>query len=156
MKKRLLKGALILGLAIVVSALVCFVLAATDVIKCCNPFRLSFSILAIGGGAVFAVYGIVVKGGYELGIGLALLGVGALILLIGVLRWWIIVIIAIFLVLIALMVLLIVKADKLLVERTDEKKDFKPYSEVLKEKKEAEAKKADEPLPELKDYSDED
>ena len=151
---RLFKGALVLAVAVVVAVLVFFVLAATGVIGI-NPFKIGFAILTLGIGGIFALYGIIVKGGYELAVGGILLIIGITIVLIGVLAWWIIVIIDAVLILLALLSLFLLKADMLVPERTDEKPDYKPYSETLAEKKaEREEKEKDEQLPEIKDYSD--
>ena len=56
---------------------------------------------------------------------------------------------------ISLLVLLLAKSDSLTVKRTDEEEGFKPYSEILEEKKRADAIKDAEPLPEIKNYSEE-
>jgi hypothetical protein len=49
----------------------------------------------------------------------------------------------------------LLKSNSLVPQRTDEKEDFKPYSEVLAEKKAKDAIEEAKPLPELKDYSKE-
>lgn len=155
MKKRLLKGSLVMAIAVIASAIIFFALSATNVIKA-NPFKLGFAIISFGIGGIFTVYGLATKGGYEIGIGLMMFLAGAVALMIGALKWWLILIIVIGVLVISVMVLLLVKSNSLVIERTDEKADFKPYSEVLEEKKRADAIKDAEPLPELKDYSDED
>jgi len=153
LKSRLLKGAIILAIAVVVASIVVFVLAATEVIAK-NPFQLGFVVFAVGIGLIFTAYGALTKGGYELAVGLLLVLIGVCVALIGILKWWIILIIALGLILVAFLTVLFTKANSLIVERTDEKPDFKPYSEVLAENKEADAKKDAEPLPELKSYAD--
>ena len=155
MKKRLLKGSLVMAIAVIASAIIFFALSATNVIKA-NPFKLGFAIISFGIGGIFTVYGLATKGGYEIGIGLMMFLAGAVALMIGALEWWLILIIVIGVLVISVMVLLLAKSNSLVIERTDEKADFKPYSEVLEEKKRADAVKDAEPLPELKDYSDED
>lgn len=154
-KVRLLKGMLVLAGAVVISAVVFFILAMTNVIVA-NAFQLCFAILTLGIGVIFAIYGFATKGGYELAISFALILVGAIIALIGVLEWYFILIIALAIVALAFLVLLMLKADKLVVETTDEKPDFKPYSEQLEEKKMQDLIKESEPLPTLKDYSNPD
>jgi uncharacterized membrane protein YhiD involved in acid resistance len=152
LKQRLLKGALILAIAVVVTSILLFVLASLGVIDK-NPFQLGFVVLTVGIGLIFTGYGAITKGGYELAVGLTVILVGICVALIGILKWWIILIIAVGLILLSLLTLALVKANNLIVERTDEKPDFKSYSEVLAEKKAEDAKKEAEPLPELKDYS---
>ena len=51
---------------------------------------------------------------------------------------------------------MILKSDKLIQKTTDEDPNFKPYSQILEEKKAQDAIKDAEPLPELKDYSKKD
>lgn len=153
--KRLFKGAIALFAAILIAAVVFFVLAATKVIDE-NPFKIGFAILTLGAGAVFFIYGLVVKGGYETAVGSILLTIGTIIILTGVLQWWAIVIIAAAMMLLALLLLLFMKGDVLVPERTDEKPDYKPYSETLAEKKERQKEEEAKPLPEIKSYSDKD
>ena len=74
--------------------------------------------------------------------GLVLLIVGITLIMIGM-KWWIILIVDIALVLIALIALLLMKTDRLYVERTDEKADYKPYTEQLAERKAKEAEEVD-------------
>ena len=54
-KQRLLKGAIVLAIAVVVAAITVFVLAATEVIAK-NPFQLGFVVFAVGIGLVFSIY----------------------------------------------------------------------------------------------------
>ena len=153
-RQRFLKGAIILAMAVVVSMLVFFILALCGVLDA-NPFKLGFAIFSFGIGGIFALYGLVTKGGYEVAVGYFLLLVGVIIVLLGVLVWYGIIFIALAMVLLGLIVLAFLKADYLVPQRTDEKPDFKPYSEVLAKKKAEDAKKEAEPLPTLKDYSKE-
>lgn len=155
LKQRLLKGAIVLAMAVVISAVVFFILALCEVLPV-NPFKIGFAIFAFGIGAVFTVYGLVVKGGYEVAVGYFLLVIGTVIVLIGALIWYAIVLIALAMLVLGFLLTLLLKSNSLIIERTDEKSDFKPYSQVLAEKKEADAIKEAQPLPKLKDYSKED
>lgn len=154
LKRRLLKGAIVLAIAVVICSALFFILAATEVISV-NPFKVGFVIFAVGIGLIFTGYGAITKGGYELAIGLLLLLIAVCVALIGVLKWWVIAIIAVALLLVAFLTVMLTKANSLIIERTDEKEDFKPYSEVLAEKKAKDAIEEAKPLPELKDYSKE-
>lgn len=154
-KTRLLKGMLVLAGAVVVSAVVFFILAMTNVIVA-NAFQLCFAILTLGIGVVFAIYGVATKGGYELAISFALILVGVIIALIGVLEWYFILIIALAIAILGFLALIFSKTDKLVVETTDEKPNYKSYTEQLEEKKAQDAIKDAEPLPTLKDYSNPD
>lgn len=155
MKKRLLVGSIILSMAVVISAVVVFILAMAKVLPS-NPFKLCFAVLTLGIGVIFTVYGIVVKGGYETAVGFILITIGVVIVLVGLVKWYFIVLIACALLILGLMVLMISKVDSLQIETTDKDPNFKPYSEVLEEKKAEDAIKDAEPLPELKDYSKKD
>ena len=135
-KQRLLKGAIILAMAVVVSMVVFFVLALLGVISA-NPFKLGFAIFAFGIGGIFTLYGLVTKGGYEIAVGYLLLTVAVVIVLIGALIWYGIILIVIAMLAFGLLLLLALKSDLLVPQRTDEKPDFKPYSEILAEKKAA-------------------
>ena len=146
---------LVLAGAVVVSAVVFFILAMTNVIVA-NAFQLCFAILTLGIGVVFAIYGVATKGGYELAISFALILVGVIIALIGVLEWYFILIIALAIAILGFLALIFSKADKLVVETTDEKPNYKSYTEQLEEKKAQDAIKDAEPLPTLKDYSNPD
>ena len=154
-KQRLLNGAIILALAVLISTAVFFILALCKVLPA-NPFKLGFAILTFGIGGVFALYGLITKGGYEVAVGYTLIVVGTAIVLIGVVKWYGIILIALAMMLIGLVILMLLKSNSLLIARTDEKPDFKPYSEVLAEKKAADAIEEAKPLPTLKDYSKED
>ena len=154
LNQRLLKGAIVFAMSVVIASSIFFILALCEVLPA-NPFKLGFAILTFGIGGIFTIYGIVTKGGYELAIGYLLLIVGTIIALIGV-KWYIIVAIALAMAILGLLVLMLFKSNSLIVQRTDEKPDFKPYSEVLAEKKAEDAIKEAQPLPTLKDYSKED
>lgn len=155
LKQRLLKGSLILAAAVVLSAVVFFILAASGAISA-NPFKIGFAIFALGIGAIFMIYALVTKGGYELGVGLILLVIGLIAVLIGVLKWYFILVIALATLALGFLALMILKSDKLIQKTTDEDPNFKPYSQILEEKKAQDAIKDAEPLPELKDYSKKD
>ena len=155
LKQRLLKGSLILAAAVVLSAVVFFILAASGAISG-NPFKIGFAIFALGIGAIFMIYALVTKGGYELGVGLILLVIGLIAVLIGVLKWYFILVIALATIALGFLALMILKSDKLIQKTTDEDPNFKPYSQILEEKKAQDAIKDAEPLPELKDYSKKD
>lgn len=155
LKQRLLKGSLILAAAVVLSAVVFFILAASGAIDT-NPFKIGFAIFALGIGAIFMIYALVTKGGYELGVGLILLVIGLIAVLIGVLKWYFILVIALATLALGFLALMILKSDKLIQKTTDEDPNFKPYSQILEEKKAQDAIKDAEPLPELKDYSKKD
>lgn len=150
--KRFAYAALFVALAVVICAVVGLILAANNVFDI-NPFRLFFIILTVGIGLALLVYGAVTKGGYEIAVSSIVLIVGITLIMIGM-KWWIILIVDIALVLIALIALLLMKTDRLYVERTDEKADYKPYTEQLAERK---AKEAEEEknrvLPEIKSFA---
>ena len=154
-KQRLLKGAIVLAMAVVISAVVFFILALCEVLPS-NPYKLGFSIFSFGIGGIFVIYGLVTKGGYELAVGYLLLTVGTAVVLIGLLKWYFILLIVLAMLVVGLLLLMLVKSSSLTVERTNEKEGFKPYSEILAEKKIEDAKKEAQPLPKLKDYSRED
>ena len=142
-------------MAVVVSMVVFFILALSGVISA-NPFKLGFAIFAFGIGGIFTLYGLVTKGGYETTVGYILLTIAVAIILIGVLVWYGIVFVAVAMLAFGLLLLLVLKSDLLVPQRTDEKEGYKPYAEVLAEKKAEDARKEAEPLPTLKDYSKED
>ena len=86
-------------------------------------------------------------------LGLTLLIVGLIISLIGILKWYIILVIAIGAIAVAFLLLLLLKSGDLRVKRTDEETGYRPYSEVMKDKKAQNAIDDSEPMPTLKDYS---
>lgn len=150
--KRMAVAAIIVAAAVLVCAIIGFILAANDVFGI-NPFRLFFIVLTVGIGLALFVYGVVTKGGYEFAVGSFVLLVGVTLIMIGV-KWWIIVLVDFALVLLILLLLLILKSDRLFVERTDEKEGYKPYTERLAEKKAAEAEaEKNRPLPEIKSFA---
>ncbi|MBR2385408.1 MAG: hypothetical protein IKA99_07375 [Clostridia bacterium] len=154
-KQRLFQGALILALAVVIFTAVFFILALCKVLPA-NPFKLAFAIFTYGIGGVFVLYGLALKGGYEIAVGYLLLVVGTIIVLIGLLKWYVIALIVVAMLFLGLLLLLVFKSNHILIPRTDESPNFKPYSEVLAEKKVQDAIEESKPLPTLKDYSKED
>jgi EamA domain-containing membrane protein RarD len=119
-----------------------------------SPFLLIMTVLTLGIGLYLTVYSIIKRAGYEYAVGgiLALIGV---ILFMVCLKAdaWLIVIIAVGLALIAVLSAFLLKANSLIVERTNESKDFVPYMQKLEEQKEQESKE-EEPLPEIKSFKD--
>ena len=92
-------------------------------------FLLGFMILSAGLGLVFFVYGLTVKGGYEMATGYILIIVGITLLLVAVkLKWYGIVFIDIALALLGFVILLLLKSKSLIVERTDEKAGYKSFN----------------------------
>ena len=157
MNKRILKGGIVGAIATVVLAVVAFILAVVDVFEV-NAFLLLLAVLSYGLGLTFLVYGLVVKGGYESAVGLVLIAVGLVVTLImASVKWYVILIIALAFLLVAGLSLLLFKSDFLVVKRAEEEQGYKPYDEVLKEKKanrEKEKQEAEEIK--LKDYSNKD
>ena len=119
---RTLKALIVLFAALLILGLVSFFLADAGVIKA-NAFQLMFAVMAIGGGLTLVVYGVIVKGGYELAVGGLCFDVGVIIALIGVVRWYGIVLIAMGIAALLLLGLMFVKADYLIVKRTDEEQE---------------------------------
>ncbi len=119
-----------------------------------SPFLLIMTVLTLGIGLYLTVYAIIKRAGYEYAVGgiLALIGI---ILFMVCLKAdaWLIVIIAVGLALIAVLSAFLLKANSLVVERTNESKDFVPYMQKLNEQKEKE-KQEEEPLPEIKSFKD--
>lgn len=121
-----------------------------------SPFLLIMTVLTLGIGLYLTVYAIIKRAGYEYAVGgiLALIGV---ILFMVCLKAdaWLIVIIAVGLALIAVLSAFLLKANSLVVERTNESKDFVPYMQKLEEQKKIEKEKEEnEPLPEIKSFKD--
>lgn len=119
-KNRVIIGGSIVAAALVVCALVCFILADAGVFGV-NPFQLTFAILTLGAGVALLVYGIIAKGGYEFAIGGISLTIGLIIAFIGVLKWYLIAVIAVAALLLTLIGLFAMKSKELVVERTERK-----------------------------------
>ena len=145
---------LIAAAVMVILSAVGFILALTGVFEI-NGFLLGFMILSAGLGLVFFVYGLTVKGGYEMATGYILIIVGITLLLVAVkLKWYGIVFIDIALALLGFVILLLLKSN-LIVERTDEKAGYKSFNEQKAEAKaKEEEEKKDAPVPEFKHPSD--
>ena len=121
-----------------------------------SPFLLIMTVLTLGIVLYLTVYAIIKRAGYEFAVGgiLALIGI---ILFMVCLKAdaWLIVIIAVGLALIAVLSAFLLKANSLIVERTNENKDFVPYMQKLEEQKKIEKEKEEsEPLPEIKSFKD--
>ena len=129
---------LIAAAVMVILSAVGFILALTGVFEI-NGFLLGFMILSAGLGLVFFVYGLTVKGGYEMATGYILIIVGITLLL----------------ALLGFVILLLLKSKSLIVERTDEKAGYKSFNEQKAEAKaKEEEEKKDAPVPEFKHPSD--
>ncbi len=126
--------AAIAAIVVAVLSTVGLILASVGVFKV-NGFLLAFAILFVGLGLIFSIYGVCVKGGYEIGVGSLLAIVGLVFILVAAkLKWYLIVFIAIAALFIAAALLVLVKAKALNVERTDEKEGFKSFYEQKAEK----------------------
>lgn len=147
-------SAVALALVVILSAVV-GVLIETNVIKTeISSFLVMLCILLLGSGFYITVYSIVVKGGYEFAIGSLVLTVGVVVLLVVLKVFWAIILI-VALAMLALVVLgsLLLKAKPLTIVRTDEKEDFVPYMERIKQEKEKEKEEEGE-APTLKSFKD--
>ena len=130
---------LIAAAVMVILSAVGFILALTGVFEI-NGFLLGFMILSAGLGLVFFVYGLTVKGGYEMATGYILIIVGITLLLLALLGF---------------VILLLLKSKSLIVERTNEKAGYKSFNEQKAEAKaKEEEEKKDAPVPEFKHPSD--
>lgn len=140
---------------VVVLAAVLGILKATDVLKSeLTAFEIMFSILTLGAGVTITAYGIVKKGGYETAIGIALLDIGVILTMIFYAVYWVVtLIVAIAILLITVFTIIMLNAKRLYVERANEKEDYKPYTEVIKEKQaEEKIREENEPMPEIKSF----
>ena len=119
-----------------------------------SPFLLIMTVLTLGIGLYLTVYAIIKRAGYEYAVGGILALIGVILLMVCMkLDAWLIVIIAVGLALVAVLSAFLLKANSLIIERTNEKEDFVPYMQKLNEQKEKE-KQAEEPLPEIKSFKD--
>ena len=119
-----------------------------------DTFLLIMTVLTLGIGLYVTAYALIKKGGYEYAVGGILLYIGLILLMVCLkLDVWLIVIIAVGLLLIMALIPFIVKANSLIVERTNEKDDFVPYMDKLSEQKQKE-KEEEQPLPEIKSFKD--
>ncbi len=151
---KLLKAAIIAGMAVVLFSIVGLMLAYFKVFDV-EPFKLCLLILTFGLALVFLVYGIIVKGGYETAVALMLTMIGATVLLIPVIKFYVIIVDVLFAGL-AILALMLLKSDSLIVKRAEDEPDHKTYDNVRKEKLEKQAEEEAKPLPELKNYNKED
>lgn len=153
-KNLLLFGA-IAAIAVVALSVVFFILGLTGVFDI-NEFLLGFMILSAGMGLVFLVYGIVVRGGYEIATGYILVVVGLTLLFVALcFQWYAILFIDFALLLVGVLMLIAVKSKYMLIERTDEKEGYKSFYDVKAEKDVEEKKREEEnPVPEFKRPSD--
>ena len=119
-----------------------------------SPFLLIMTVLTLGIGLYLTIYAIIKRAGYEYAVGgiLALIGI-ILLMVCFKLDAWLIVIISVGLTIVAVLSAFLLKANSLIVERTNEKEDFIPYMQKLNEQKEKE-KQEEEPLPEIKSFKD--
>ena len=119
-----------------------------------SPFLLIMTVLTLGIGLYLTIYAIIKRAGYEYAVGgiLALIGI-ILLMVCFKLDAWLIVIISASLAIVAVLSAFLLKANSLIVERTNEKEDFVPYMQKLNEQKEKE-KQEEEPLPEIKSFKD--
>ena len=119
-----------------------------------SPFLLIMTVLTLGIGLYLTIYAIIKRAGYEYAVGgiLALIGI-ILLMVCFKLDAWLIVIISVGLAIVAVLSAFLLKANSLIIERTNEKEDFVPYMQKLNEQKEKE-KQEEEPLPEIKSFKD--
>lgn len=119
-----------------------------------SSFKVMLCVLLLGAGAYLTVYSIVTKGGYEYAIGSLVLTVGVVVLLAFLKVFWAIVLI-VGLTMFALVILglFLLKAKPLTIERTNEKEDFVPYMERIKNEKQKEKEEEGE-MPTLKSFKD--
>lgn len=132
--KRVVIGGAVCGAAIVVCAVVAFLLADSGAIAV-NPFKLMFAVLTLGAGVALGVYGVIVKGGYEFAVASILLVIGIVLVLAGLVKWYVVVVVAVAAALVLFMALIALKAEFMHVERTDEKEGYKSYMQLKEEEK---------------------
>ena len=140
---------------VVALAAVLGVLVETGAIKTeVSSFEVMLCVLLLGVGLYLTVYSLVVKGGYEYAVGSIVLTVGVVVLLIVLKVFWaIILIVGLALFIVAFFGLFLLKAKDLHIERTNEKKDFVPYMERIKNEKELKKQQEGEE-PTLKSFKD--
>lgn len=121
-----------------------------------SPFLLIMTVLTLGIGLYLTVYAIIKRAGYEYAVGGILAVIGVILFMVCLKAdAWLIVIIAVGLALIAVLLAFLLKANSLVVERTNESKDFVPYMQKLEGQKKIEKEKEEnEPLPEIKSFKD--
>lgn len=158
MKKLTKVDVIVSIIALILVTLVATVLGALQVSNVIDlkvdTFLLIMTVLTLGIGLYVTAYALIKKGGYEYAVGGILLYIGLILLMVCLkLDVWLIVIIAVGLLLIMALIPFIVKANSLIVERTNEKDDFVPYMDKLSEQKQKE-KEEEQPLPEIKSFKD--
>ncbi len=146
----------IIALIVVVS--VATVMGALQVSKTVdfkvNTFLLMFCILTLGIGLFLTVYAIIRKGGYEYAIGGLLLVIGIILLMVAIKTYVLVtIIVGVGLLAVYVLSIFLLKANSLIVERTDEKKDFVPYMQKFEEQKQKEQQEEEE-LPKIKTFKD--
>ena len=158
MKKLTKVDVIVSIIALILVTLVATVLGALQVSNVIDlkvdTFLLIMTVLTLGIGLYVTAYALIKKEGYEYAVGGILLYIGLILLMVCLkLDVWLIVIIAVGLLLIMALIPFIVKANSLIVERTNEKDDFVPYMDKLAEQKQKE-KEEEQPLPEIKSFKD--
>ena len=119
-----------------------------------NVYLLMMSVLTLGIGLFLTIYAIVKNAGYEYAIGGLILVIGLILLMVCFkLDVLVIVIIGAGLLAIYILSIFLLKANSLLVERTNEKEGFVPYMQQLNEQKQKEAEEEKEPI-EIKSFKD--
>lgn len=119
-----------------------------------NVFLLMFTVLTLGIGLFLTIFAIVKKGGYEYAIGGLVLLIGIVLLMICVkIKTLVIVIVGVGLFAIYVLSIILLKANDLIIERTNERDDFVPYMEKLEKEKQIERENKEE-LPEIKSFKD--
>ena len=119
-----------------------------------NPFLLIMTVLTLGIGLYLTVYAIIKRAGYEYAVGAILALIGVILFMVCLkLDAWLIVIIAVGVAAVAFLLAFLLKANSLVIERTNEKEGFVPYMQKLSEQK-AQESKEEEPLPEIKSFKD--
>ena len=119
-----------------------------------DTFLLIMTVLTLGIGLYLTVFSIVRRGGYEYAVGGILFLIGVILLMICLKVYaLVIVIVGVGLALITALIPFLLKANSLIVERTNDKKDFVPYMEKLEQEKQKE-KETEEPLPKIKSFKD--
>ena len=119
-----------------------------------DTFLLIMTVLTLGIGLYLTVFAIVRRGGYEYAVGGILFLIGVILLMICLKVYaLVIVIVGVGLALITALIPFLLKANSLIVERTNDKKDFVPYMEKLEQEKQKE-KETEEPLPKIKSFKD--
>ena len=119
-----------------------------------SPFLLIMTVLTLGIGLYLTVFAIVRRAGYEYAVGGILFLIGVILLMVCLKVYALVIVIVGFgLLIITALIPFLLKANSLIVERTNDKKDFVPYMEKLEQEKQKE-KESEEPLPKIKSFKD--